>query len=453
MKAMIRRPAAICVLVAISVVSCLLGMGGCPRPTPQPTGNYVGDAPCAQCHQNIHTNWSATLHAHAIEALESVGQENNPGCQPCHTTGFGQPGGFVDLASTPQFVGVQCEDCHGPAGQHVANVEDVSLRPVVSIAGDVCGNCHGIDTYPQFLQWRQSAHAVVTDVPAEDFAAGQLLSICGPCHSGDYRFEAFIEGNKNVPPTLLQGVPRDQQNAVTCVICHDPHARTGNAVNPDDDRDFQLRYPEAASPDPTNVIAVITNPSQYNLCGQCHHSRGDTWKATERSPHHSLQANMYIGDMPMPVGQEGTPLVENTRSVHRFVPAQCATCHMFREPSVSEFAPPIAGHTFVVNLDACSSATGCHPSPAGADADRAALQSEVQSRLDNIAAALGPISTWGYSAEGGPPASAQAGIPDTIKQVRFLYFYVLNDGSLGVHNPAYTRAILTRAETLLGIGR
>ncbi len=447
MKAMIRRPVSICVLAVILTIPWALGMTGCPKATPQPTGNYVGDAPCAQCHLNIHTNWSNTLHAHAIEALASVGQADNPGCQPCHTTGFGQTDGFVDRATTPELVGVQCEDCHGPARQHVMNVEDVSLRPTVSIAGSVCGKCHGIDTYPQFLQWQTSAHAVVTDAPSADFTNGQRLSTCGPCHSGDYRFEAIIEGNTNVPGTLLQGVPGDQQNAVTCVICHDPHMRTGTAASPDDNRDFQLRYPEVANPAPSNSVATLTDPSQYNLCGQCHHTRNTVWTATDRGPHHSIQSNIYLGDMPVPAGQENTPLVENTRSVHRFVPAQCATCHFFREASPSQFAPPIAGHNLVVNLDACNSTNGCHPSSDSADADKTALQNEVQTRLNNIAARLGPISTWGYSQEGGP--SNQTGISDTVKQIRFLYFYVLNDGSLGVHNPAYVRVMLTSTEGLL----
>lgn len=450
MKTMIRRPVSISVLVGVLVLSGLLGMGGCPSPQPQPpAGDYVGAAPCAQCHANIHANWSQTLHATAIDTLASVGQADNPGCQPCHTTGFGEPGGFVNLATTPQLANVQCEACHGPAGPHVRNVSDESLRPVVPVASEVCGKCHTTDTYPQFPQWQLSGHAVVTEGPAEDFEEGVLLSNCGPCHSGDYRYLSRIAGETNIPGDLLAGVPRQDQNAVTCIICHDPHTRTGNAVNPDGDRDFQLRYPEAANPEPSNTISVLTDENRYNLCGHCHRSRGVVWTATARAPHHSIQANIYIGEMPMPAGQEATPLVPNTRSVHRFVPAQCATCHMFREESPSPFAPPIANHTSAVDSDSCSSAVGCHPTPNAALADQAALQAEVQSRLDAIAARLGPISEWGYSAEGGPSDQSDANISPTIKQVRFLYFYVLNDGSLGVHNPAYVRAMLTRAETLL----
>ncbi len=317
---------------------------------------------------------------------------------------------------------------------------------MVSADSDVCGKCHTTDTYPQFPQWQTSAHATVMAVPGADFENGTLLNTCGPCHSGNYRFQTLILGN-TVPDDYLQGVPVDQQTAQTCVICHDPHMRTGNAVNPDDNRDFQLRYPEVATPPQTNSIATITDPAQYNLCGQCHHSRGVVWTATSRGPHHSIQSNVYLGDMPMPAGEEDTPLVPNTNSVHRFVPEQCATCHMYRQASTSPFAPPISNHTWAIQIDACSGATGCHPSPASAQADMTALQTDVQTRLNDILTRLGPADTWEYSAEGGP--ADQSTVSDTIKQVRFLYYYVLNDGSLGVHNPGYVRAMLTQAEDLL----
>jgi hypothetical protein len=37
-------------------------------------------------------------------------------CLPCHSTGHGQPGGFVSSRQTPHMGGVQCEACHGPGG-------------------------------------------------------------------------------------------------------------------------------------------------------------------------------------------------------------------------------------------------------------------------------------------------------------------------------------------------
>src|SRR5262245_42717681 len=60
------------------------------------TGKYAGSMRCSTCHYNIHTAWSDTLHAHALETLEGIGQGNNPDCVGCHTVGYGEPGGWVD---------------------------------------------------------------------------------------------------------------------------------------------------------------------------------------------------------------------------------------------------------------------------------------------------------------------------------------------------------------------
>ena len=164
---------------------------------------------------------------------------------------------------------------------------------------------------------------------------------------------------------------------------------------------------------------------------------------------------MYVGEMPAPEGLE--PLVANTVSEHSGAPAQCATCHMFRKDFETEEAPAISGHQFTVNLEACNA---CHP--AGVSDTLAALQDEVQTALDDIEARLGDPATWQYSATGGPPEAddAQAGettqddVSDEVKQVRFLWSYVSNDGSLGVHNPGYVRAILAKADEILdGIGQ
>ena len=74
---------------------------------------------------------------------------------------------------------------------------------------------------------------------------------------------------------------------------------------------------------------------------------------------------------------------------------------------------------------------------------------EVQGRLDAIAEALGDPTEWEYTANGGPDEEGQAEISDRIKQVRFMYYYVLEDASLGVHNPAYVRSMLDQSELLL----
>jgi formate-dependent nitrite reductase cytochrome c552 subunit len=412
----------------------------------------VGAETCKTCHTKIHQGWLATLHAEALETLEGIGNGTNANCLGCHTVGFGQPGGFVDRATTDALAGVQCENCHGPALDHVSNVSDESLRPPTNISGDVCGQCHQGSHHPNLEQWSESKHSRVDEHVAGYFAGGRLLNSCGPCHSGDFRLETII-GSDTVEDDFLAAVPEDEMNGVTCAICHFPHGRTGNAANPDSGRDYQLRYPQAVSPIQSNSVADTTDPDRFNLCGQCHHSRGRTWTATSRGPHHSIQGNVYAGEMPMPAGQEGSPLVPNQRSIHAFIVEQCSQCHMFRKDFESDQAPAISGHRFEVDFDGCS-AVGCHPSSADASASTTNLQNTVQSELNAIAARLGHPSTWEYESADGPDEAGQAALSDTIKKVRFLYHYILSDGSLGVHNPLYIRLMLNEMDKLLtGIGK
>jgi hypothetical protein len=171
--------------------------------------------------------------------------------------------------------------------------------------------------------------------------------------------------------------------------------------------------------------------------------------------------------MPTDTGQ--TPLVPNERSVHRFVPGQCTQCHMqteaFNGPASVLFGeteqPLSVMHTFRPDALAGCVASGCHPNEATVLADKQRLQTEVQTRMDALLTRLGPVTTWGFSSAGtlplGGPAGAttsqtnalQAAIPVQVRKVRYLWSYLNADSSLGVHNPGYTRSILSEAESLL----
>jgi len=388
-----------------------------------------------------------------LETLEGDGDDQNPDCLTCHTVGQGETGGFVDRATTNGLAGVQCESCHGPGLDHVSSPHDPSRRPPKDIAGNVCGRCHigcgchRDTTYPTFQRWSESKHGGVDDNVAEYFANGQLLTVCGVCHSGDYRLEAVI-GDAAPGDELLVGKTAGEMNGVACVICHDPHSRTGHAANPDPGWDYQLRYRQVADPTPSNSAHDSSDPDRFNLCGQCHRGRGRTWQSTDRGPHHSVQSNVYVGEMPMPEGQEDDPLAASVRSVHASADEQCCTCHMFRNDTDGGPIPSAGGHTFEGSTEGCSAAD-CHASPDAALAAMTSLQNEVQAGLDDIAARLGDPNAWEYAAAGGADEAGQSALSDEIKKARFLYHYVISDGSLGVHNPQYVRSMLRKADRLL----
>jgi hypothetical protein len=429
------------------------------------TGQYVGSIRCLQCHQQKHDTWALTNHAKALETLEAIGQGKNANCLPCHTVGFGEAGGYVDRATTNILAGVGCEDCHGPARAHVNNVGDASLRPKIDIAAGVCGRCHTDVHHPTFDEWSESGHSKLVEELAEEFTSSDpnqysALGRCGTCHSGDFRYLMNIAGSSvrnNIlfglpgfdPNTLLVGKDPNKLNAQTCAICHDPHQQTGNSTAGDPGEDFQLRYPDVTYPTPDNSIAGTQDPNRFNICGQCHHERGRVWTATSRGPHHSDQVNMYVGEMAMPAGQEGSPLVPNQRSLHAFVPGQCTGCHMVAKEFESEELPADSGHKFSpTNYEGCS-AVGCHPTPEDAQVSKANFQALIQSEIDDLKARLGPISEWGYTSDGGPGSAGQAALPAEIKKVRFMIAYTEVDGSMGVHNPMYVRSMLDECDKLL----
>ncbi|MFQ5806143.1 MAG: multiheme c-type cytochrome [Phycisphaerae bacterium] len=419
------------------------------------TGKFIGSQECALCHVVKHADWEETHHAEALDALEEIGQGENAVCLACHTVGFGESGGFVDRATTNDLAGVGCEACHGAARDHRQNLADVSLRPVVDIGADVCGRCHTDAHHPTVDEWEEAAHSGINEHVAEGLSEGSRADSCGLCHSGDSFVAAQVNGEE-IEADAWEGTPIEELNPITCAVCHDPHRRTGNAVIAEEEEeeeeqdagtgpDYQLRFPQVAHPSPTNTTDAATDRTRFNICGQCHHSRGRDWTATSRGPHHSVQANIFVGEMATPES-DPDPLVPSRLSVHSFAPKQCSTCHMYSKGFVSEEEPAITGHTFEVNTAACA-ATGCHPSAGAAGAAKDTVQSEIQFLLDDIADRLGDESTWEYSAAGGP--EDQSTVSDAIKKIRFLYHYADSDGSLGVHNPAYVRSLLEEARRLL----
>ena len=130
---------------------------------------YVGAKKCKACHFKEYTSWAGTKMAKAFELLKpGVAAEAKKAakvdpakdytadatCLACHTTGYKKPGGFVDMATTPDLAGVQCEMCHGPGGtytqkEHMSlqnkeyrKADIVKVGLVGSIGKDQCAACH-----------------------------------------------------------------------------------------------------------------------------------------------------------------------------------------------------------------------------------------------------------------------------------------------------------------------
>ncbi len=135
---------------------------------------YVSSNRCKMCHNLSSTgkyfdDWQSKKHYTTFFALEGD-ERKDPECLKCHTTGYGEEGGFDPKDFEPPFksveeiektanerkyigemLGVQCEACHGPGENHIKSKLRGDVVPVVhkKPPKEVCEKCHN-DSNPHW---------------------------------------------------------------------------------------------------------------------------------------------------------------------------------------------------------------------------------------------------------------------------------------------------------------
>ena len=131
-----------------------------PLPPNAPLGfRIAGVEKCQECHhadcrdtaenEKLRKIRAHSPHQRAWETLQQKGAEADAYCQQCHTTGYGLPGGFVNIAKTPALLSVGCESCHGPSLAH-AERPQTKVTAYHGQARDRCVQCHDRENSPQF---------------------------------------------------------------------------------------------------------------------------------------------------------------------------------------------------------------------------------------------------------------------------------------------------------------
>ncbi len=376
-------------------------------------------------------------------------------CKNCHEAGVdGAPKvDFTGFAATKHSqIGVGCEQCHGPSSNHQAapSEDNILTHPSLSNAA-VCGQCHG----PMASDFKNSPHAHIV----EDAVAGASKT-CLRCHSAAMRAD-------QIDAKLTAGATADEIDAAitalstekmaeykesteashetaSCANCHDPMKATTNMMW-SNGKQAHLRYAETNA-DTTQVApgALVKAYTTYNhSCANCHNGRGGNNTdavlntSTARPTYHdSNQYNMLMGF----AGSElpNAPVVRQT--AHASAAGQCAHCHM-----------PNSKHTMTAAFDV--SCAPCHtPGDAAARyAIRGAIEAQLvtlRTRLQNWSRTkFGDPDLWDYTSlvPVGKTAPSQTLVPIEVKRARHNYYFVLRDGSFGVHNSVYTRYLLTQA--------
>lgn len=422
------------------------------------------------------------------QAFLDAGLLNNPGDN--WTTILEQ------FPETAKRANIQCENCHGPQDSS-AHSRGQAFRG--SLSSDMCASCHGEPLrHGRYQQWQLSAHANY-DLAIEEGQNGT----CSKCHTGN-GFLAWL-------PVLAGEVAGDPNDSVdvtwtpeqthpqTCQTCHDPHA-IGDVSG--DVSNATVRI----SGDTPELLAgfTATDVGRGAICMTCHNTRrglrnDSTWNGTdmERAPHLGAQSDVLMG-------QNAYFVQVGARSYHSLLDDTCATCHMETTPPPDDISYNQGGtnHTFYARNDICSE---CHSVVTAEDVQGPfemkleALKEQIEDEIfalitaqtaagnsidlggdatitsaSQVAAVefeethgrqgmavtftdstvVGPIAMNSVKvvSAGGDAVNFYSVADESLPKAGWNYNLLHSDGSRGVHNPAWTTAVLESSKSAIENG-
>jgi len=200
-----------------------------------------------------------------------------------------------------------------------------------------------------------------------------------------------------------------------------------------------LSYGTAENPDGY----VVDGWGAGQLCVQCHHARrtldnitGQLENGSSRpGPHGSPQADMVAG-----VGcweiegyeyERESPHTPDVVIGESTLEDMCVKCHLYSIPH-GEPDGPIYGHTFAPDVRACGT---CHATPN--DFDYHGLRTEIEGLMTTLFNLL--------------PNDGSVVLFDTLsttyeqREAGYAWYFVNNEGSMGVHNYTYAKSLLENA--------
>jgi nitrate/TMAO reductase-like tetraheme cytochrome c subunit len=311
--------------------------------------------------------------------------------------------------------------CEGPAG--LAGTD----------ANESCAQCHNNDGVLEgkILQASNSQHQMGTSFERNG-------TDCAGCHTSQGFMEVLATGSSTTASAISNPVP------VGCTTCHHIHESY-------DSTDYALRVTEPVTLDMNGVTLDLGNA---NVCVTCHQPRTPnpvvdmtstamvTITNSRWGPHHGTQAAMIGGTAAYEV--EGSVSYPSSKSAH--YNAGCNTCHM-----AEAYGSQAGGHTFGMTYEYHGSdaiwtngCLDCHsgigdkvPSP-----DYKGTMTEVEGLLATLKTSLEDADI--LDEEGLVNTSSTSPISLTVDQAAALYnyYYVMEDRSMGIHNPTYTKALL-----------
>lgn len=341
--------------------------------------------------------------------------------------------GFLMILAT-SLVFIQCtsDPIEGPQG--VAGVDGIDgingINGTNGVDGTAsCVACHS-DSHREPLKasFDLSKHNTGS---AYGYAGGRggddATNRCAQCHSKEGYVDFITNGEAN--PDGYSG-----PSPISCTTCHDKHS-TFDFEN--DGYDFALRSFEPVT---LNLDANITIDfgGTSNNCVSCHQPRSsyeipagtEDYEITSKrfGPHHGPQSTVLEGIFGAYIAGS-TPYPGVGEATHR-TGASCVDCHMGESTDGSDGA-----HSWVPTANTC---TKCHASAPSEMDGYTAKMAELQTLLR----AKGILNQDDNYVVSGTYSA------DLAKAV-WNYRTLLEDNSKGIHNPAYTRALLNNSIEVL----
>lgn len=212
----------------------------------------------------VHSNGSFLAPDSEDFWSQSRGAVWNETCLFCHNTGTqknpvkGPKGNVVGYKTTVHELGISCEACHGPGGEHVEKeralagtntrvASDVVNPAQLSVArrDDICARCHGA-IFPNAQAWDFKTHR-------DPFVPGLDLSTFNHFFWSEKEQLQIASGKKAIPhsrpePTdgrfwgdgtplttslefngmALSGCYQNGKGAMSCLSCHTMHGKDPN---------------------------------------------------------------------------------------------------------------------------------------------------------------------------------------------------------------------------------
>lgn len=395
-------------------LACVIPGGGQAGGVHLYAGAYIGNnaETCKTCHPKQVEGWLNTGHANSLEY--NIDNTVHPDedthfterCAACHVTGYFVPpvgegsGGFKDAAvkanwtfptweeinaagkggksnwdampaTVKAMANIGCEQCHGPAADHVKNNAPIMAS---SQSEGTCNVCHNSSSrHDKGEQLKNAGHSDANS-PSFNEPIGPTRQACVRCHSGE-GFASFLENPTN------QAAWTNTKQTIVCATCHDPHSS---------DNAWQLRI--MGKP-----IALPFEAKDVGLsatCFECHNARTKPEDAIKSTfPHYSsvaefisntggvtygqTVANSPHGDL-VGIAPVPNPAAKDNPTAAKFLwssaddakgntPGACVACHMW--PIITDQKDPnfekVGGHSFNTvspdrSFDYTASCKGCH---------------------------------------------------------------------------------------------